>query len=1476
MPPKKSIFRQPGAKHFQLVHRSQRDPLIHDPEASKHVLKPFERENVKKGGKSRADLESLLPISDVEHDKQKNVGEAALYGIYYDDTDYDYMQHLRTVGVQEEGVDSIMIEAPTKKNKGKAKMETLILPQESLPSASELPRNYESQQAIPESIAGFQPDMDPHLRQVLEALEDDAFVEDDLGDDFFGQLVDGGERGSEDVHFEFDEDGLEEVEDEFLPGTENESEPAELGWEERFAQFKKNQAREKPESTSDDEFASEGGDTIGGLPSISVIGGKGKKRRKGSSDASGYSMSSSSMYRNEALQTLDERFDQARLAPNMPNDADLDIDEAPELITSREDFDSMVNEFLNDYEILGRKMKPKLEGDSSIDKLDTIRRALGHDDRVRVNEDDDDEVQDFVSQDDTPQEDRWDCETILTTYSNLENHPRIIRVTNSRHVPKISLDPKTGFPLVDVLSNNQIRRTLPPEDDSDYDTETENTVNKRTTISRPRNESKDDKKARKAAAKAEKQNRRAEKRETKEQFAAELKTQKQVLANKAQRLKKLDLISSHHSLGMCNELLDIHAGHSSRLSSTTQCIYTPMPTTLTTFLLIATVLLVLTPTGTYAFGAGDIPDFSYLNDKAFRHGDIESILENLVKNAGGAALGGSGLLEFASSIINSASGGSKFSKMDVKRVYFGNWLRDYSQAMDISGLSKLAPDTITLIISVLGFMTFGFATREFEVTQERLGVYLPVEHIDNPKGYGEAEGDARRIHPKLRPPVQMRELEIDERTGMKKYMASENEGFDTSTACIRRTLTACIEYGRRGRGGENADQFEAFRLLGTGLHTLEDLLAHSNWCEIALRKMGHEEVFCHVGDNVIVDTPNGPAPPLVTGTFGGADFLHSLLGEAGDHLSQASVTDLAGKMDEASKGGDSNVSAFQAILGKLPIGGGNDKMNQTQEMQEEAKAYQFDPDNIAPPEVQRRLLDLLKWRDNIMRDVTETIEKIPGLSDLVESFENALNAFVYTILAPYLVPIITSVTGVLNEGSSAVINSDDQYRVFDDPDASDPSHSILSKDHFGLILNEPAGKIAQVVVEYSVNLIVRAWSDNSNPDRVVDAILEAFHHPYYADGRSQIQHRMFEQMEQWLGGLGSDEAQQVLERLTKESVREHKNKRIGSEDMDFEEPGYSHKPQNYSLGSQYASGGGAYNSGYSTSGGGGGGHRYDREDERSRESRHGQQQNTYGGGGYGRQENEYSGSRRDEDSYGGGYQRESNQAPKSIVVEEGTTNILIAARVVMRKSSNKEEIMKTTAPMVAQMTLVAMMAGTANPVVTKTVTAKGDITRTRTRTRMVAQTSTLVVTMKGTHPLMDKTSMALISAEMTIMDVGKSMPVRIAAVRVMAVVEALVKEAVVEMKVMAAADMVEARDTAGNLRNIGATKAMVVVLNNMEVKDMVKGRTIIQAMVKTRRSALNDSTSVTMGKSMEKRGITTTTIATITTMIEKLKKIDWI
>lgn len=60
--------------------------------------------------------------------------------------------------------------------------------------------------------------------------------------------------------------------------------------------------------------------------------------------------------------------------------------------------------------------------------------------------------------------------------------------------------------------------------------------------------------------------------------------------------------------------------------------------------------------------------------------------------------------------------------MMIKRVYFGNWLRDYSQAIDVGTLKGVNKEAIRLLLWVLSFMSFGFATAEFEVTDERLGV----------------------------------------------------------------------------------------------------------------------------------------------------------------------------------------------------------------------------------------------------------------------------------------------------------------------------------------------------------------------------------------------------------------------------------------------------------------------------------------------------------------------------------------------------------------------------------------------------------------------------------------------------------------------------------------------------------------------------------------------------------------------------------
>ena len=144
-----------------------------------------------------------------------------------------------------------------------------------------------------------------------------------------------------------------------------------------------------------------------------------------------------------------------------------------------------------------------------------------------------------------------------------------------------------------------------------------------------------------------------------------------------------------------------------------------------------------------AFGAGNIASISKVEGQNWRHGDIEDILKSIA-------------------FLH----GHKWTSIMIKRVYFGNWLRDYSQAIDVGTVTRVQADSIRIIIWVLSFMAFGYATSEFEVTADRLGVYRPEEHIDNPKGYADDQ-DARQYDSRLRPPVSPAELAIDPNTGKK-------------------------------------------------------------------------------------------------------------------------------------------------------------------------------------------------------------------------------------------------------------------------------------------------------------------------------------------------------------------------------------------------------------------------------------------------------------------------------------------------------------------------------------------------------------------------------------------------------------------------------------------------------------------------------------------------------------------------------------
>jgi hypothetical protein len=95
-------------------------------------------------------------------------------------------------------------------------------------------------------------------------------------------------------------------------------------------------------------------------------------------------------------------------------------------------------------------------------------------------------------------------------------------------------------------------------------------------------------------------------------------------------------------------------------------------------LLPALFLLVFFSTPAHAFGAGNIASLSKIEETNWRHGDIEDTLLTL--------------------FISRAAGGNKFSKMDVKRVYFGNWLRDYSQAVDVGTVKYVSAEAIRILV----------------------------------------------------------------------------------------------------------------------------------------------------------------------------------------------------------------------------------------------------------------------------------------------------------------------------------------------------------------------------------------------------------------------------------------------------------------------------------------------------------------------------------------------------------------------------------------------------------------------------------------------------------------------------------------------------------------------------------------------------------------------------------------------------------
>lgn len=574
-----------------------------------------------------------------------------------------------------------------------------------------------------------------------------------------------------------------------------------------------------------------------------------------------------------------------------------------------------------------------------------------------------------------------------------------------------------------------------------------------------------------------------------------------------------------------------------------------MARTYSSCLPVVALLVVLYAGQAHAFGAGNIGSTSKIEGQNWRHGDIEDTLLTL--------------------LTARAMGGKKFSKLDVKRTYFGNWLRDYSQAVDVGTVKYVSAEAIRLLLWILGFMTFGFGTGEFEVTKDRLGCYRPEEHIDNPKDYAD-NLDARDYDPRLRGPIdERRELAIDERTGLKNYIASEDMGITTSSAMVRQLLTRCIELGREyKRSNDKKDFYEALRLLGTACHCMEDYSAHSNYTELALIEMGERDIFPHVGRRTQIELQgarSGSVYPIITGTFGGTDFLHSVMGEFTDKSTQFELDELENTMQQAQT---ADTSLLKDLLDKLPPGlfGDADQKGKADALQANAQAAQLENMHISPKdpeefthqmeEITKQIYPLFEFHDQIVMSISEAIDKIPVLPEIIEQVQNQVSIFVFSLMAPFVVPVVNQIKQELKTGSSEIIQSSkaQQLNVFEDDNCSDPTHSMLSKDHFSNVLNEPAGKVASAVLRWVVPQVVACWDDDDidvrrTNDRIVNGV---FHHPalrdYGEDGAVDGRRAMFETVQRWWDEQSEREKDDLREKLSRDGVEQGRNHKEGVHD----------------------------------------------------------------------------------------------------------------------------------------------------------------------------------------------------------------------------------------------------------------------------------------------------------------------------------------
>uniref|UniRef100_A0A0A9XMK6 Protein LTV1 homolog n=1 Tax=Lygus hesperus TaxID=30085 RepID=A0A0A9XMK6_LYGHE len=218
-----------------------------------------------------------------------------------------------------------------------------------------------------------------------------------------------------------------------------------------------------------------------------------------------YSMTSSVIRRNEQLSLLDDKFEKMF--------AEYDDNEVGAL-----DCEEIEGELDTESEFL-KRMTEEFEKAQIVEKWDLKRTTVP--DESETSDDSD------CSLIEVKPKEEWDCESILSTYSNIYNHPKLITNPGSN---RIKVNARTGVPVSDnKLTKSTLSKLEGAEDGRSGPGSIASIVSALSV--RPKGETPEERANRKKAYKEFKKERRMERKCNKEAFKEEKKKMEKVMQN---------------------------------------------------------------------------------------------------------------------------------------------------------------------------------------------------------------------------------------------------------------------------------------------------------------------------------------------------------------------------------------------------------------------------------------------------------------------------------------------------------------------------------------------------------------------------------------------------------------------------------------------------------------------------------------------------------------------------------------------------------------------------------------------------------------------------------------------------------------------------------------------------------------------------------------------------------------------------------